>query len=189
MLLVLLAHADAGIFDREMIRCAPRWGLPLFRDAQHKRAAVFVVFHAVAENVQKDLRQLQLVGDHVLVRNAIHLDAEINALAVGRRLDDGAKVVDEGGQVQRLFVHLHFAAFDAAHVQHIVDETEQMLAGNGNLVQVFLDLSPLVNVRFGQRNEADDGVHGRAYVVRHVVQEHRLRFVRLLRRAVFRRPV
>ena len=49
-------------------------------------------------------------------------------------------------QVHCLFLDLYLAALDAAHVQHIVDEGEQVLAGGGDLFQVIQHLFLIINM-------------------------------------------
>lgn len=74
-------------------------------------------------------------------------------------------------QVEGLFLNLHLAAFDAAHVQHVVDKARQVLAGGADLPQILIDKLLVVQVRVRQGGEADDGVHGRPDVVGHAVEE------------------
>ena len=79
--------------------------------------------------------------------------------------------MDEIRQMHRALLELYFSALDAAHIQHIVDEGEEVLAGSGDLFQVVQHLLPVVDVGRSQRGEADDGVHRGADVVAHVEQE------------------
>ena len=74
-------------------------------------------------------------------------------------------------QVHCLFLDLYLSALNAAHIQHIVDEGEQVLAGSGDLFQVVQHLFLIINMGRRQRGEADDGVHRGADVVAHVEQE------------------
>ena len=74
-------------------------------------------------------------------------------------------------QVHCLFLDLHLAALNAAHIQHIVDEGEQVLAGSGDLFQVVQHLLLILNMGRRQRGEADNGVHRGADVVAHVEQK------------------
>ena len=85
--------------------------------------------------------------------------------------DSGAFLVHKVRQMHRLFLDLHLAALDAAHIQHIVDEGEQVLAGDRDLFQVVQHLFLIINMGRRQRGEADDGVHRGADVVAHVEQE------------------
>ena len=74
-------------------------------------------------------------------------------------------------QMHRLFLDLHLSALDTAHIQHIVDEGEQMLAGSRDLFQVVQHLFLIINMGRRQRGEADNGVHRGADVVAHVEQK------------------
>ena len=69
-----------------------------------------------------------------------------NRLGTDVGLDDGAYIVHEIRQMHRLFLDLHLAALDTAHVQHIVDEGEQVLAGGGDLFQVVQHLFFIINM-------------------------------------------
>ena len=91
--------------------------------------------------------------------------------------DDGLDVVEHVGEVRLLLLELDAPALDAAHVQHVVDEGEQVVAGGEDLRQVLAHLLGVVRVGRGQRGEADDGVHRRADVVAHAGEERALGFV------------
>ena len=73
--------------------------------------------------------------------------------------------------MHRLCFQRDLSALNAAHIQHIVDKGQKMLAGNGYLFQIVLYLTAVVDVRLRQRGEADDGIHGRSDVVGHIKQE------------------
>ena len=74
----------------------------------------------------------------------------------------------------------HLAAFDAAHVEHVVDQRQQVLARDRDPVQVVAHPLGVVRMACRQRREAHDGVHGRADVVAHVVEERGLGVVGVL---------
>ena len=74
-------------------------------------------------------------------------------------------------QMHRLCFQRDLPALNAAHIQHIVDKGQKMLAGNGYLFQIVLYLTAVVDVRLRQRGEADDGIHGRPDIVGHIKQE------------------
>ena len=107
----------------------------------------------------------------MLVHHVCGVDVKLQLLGGDIRLDDGFQIVHHLGQGGLLLLDLHLAALNAAHVQHVVNEAEQVVAGGGDLGQVVLDLLGVVDVGGGQGGEADDGVHGGADVVGHVVQE------------------
>ena len=79
-----------------------------------------------------------------------------------------------------LLVDLYLAALDAAHIQHIIDQAEQMIAGGRDLRQIILHLFRIVDVRRGKRSKAYDRIHRRPDIMGHVIEECRLRPVGML---------
>ena len=69
------------------------------------------------------------------------------------------------------FFQVELAALNAAHIQDIVDQRKQMVAGGKDLAQIVLDLVLVVDAADRQCGEADDGIHGRADIVRHIGKE------------------
>ena len=65
---------------------------------------------------------------------------------------------------------MDITAFNAADVQHIIDQCQQMLRTVTDLIKTGSDLG--IGILF-QRNvgKADDGIHGCPDVVGHIVQE------------------
>ena len=171
VLLELFAHADAVVLDAELIADAALGCTVLLGDADADHAAGGGELDGVGQDVQQDLVQPQRVGDDVLILNVHGINEERQPFGCNIGLDDGAHIVDKIGQMHCLFLDLDFAALDAAHIQHIVDEGEQMLAGGGDLFQVVQHLLAVVDVGRRQRGEADDGVHRGADIVAHVEQE------------------
>ena len=79
--------------------------------------------------------------------------------------------MDEIRQMHRFFFNFYFSALDAAHIQHIIDEGKQVLAGGRDLFQVVQHLFLMINMGRSQRGEANDGIHGGADIVAHIEQE------------------
>ena len=79
--------------------------------------------------------------------------------------------MDEIRQMHRFFVNFYFSALDAAHIQHIIDEGKQVLAGGRDLFQVVQHLFLVINMGRSQRGETNDGIHGGADIVAHIEQE------------------
>ena len=169
--LELLAHADAVVLDAELVAGVARGGTVLLGYADADHAARGGELDGVGQDVQQDLVEPQRVGDDVLVFDVHGVDEERQSLRRHIGLNDGAHVMDDVGQMHRLLINLDLAVLDAAHVQHVVDEGKEVLAGGGDLLQVVQHLLAVVDVGRGQRREADDGVHRRADVVAHVEEE------------------
>ena len=77
-------------------------------------------------------------------------------------------------QTAGLLLQIDLAALDPAHVQNVIDQTQQMVARGHDLFQILLHLILSVDMGDGQSREADNGIHGRADIMRHVGEEHRL---------------
>ena len=58
--------------------------------------------------------------------NAPGVDGQIQLACARLGLDDAVEVVQQGDEAARLLVERYLAAFDAAHVQDVVDEAEQV---------------------------------------------------------------
>ena len=77
-------------------------------------------------------------------------------------------------------LNLHLAALDTAHIQHIIDQAQQMIAGRCDLSQVILHLFGIINMCRRKGCKSNDGIHRRPDIMGHIIQECRLRFVGVL---------
>ena len=85
--------------------------------------------------------------------------------------DDAVNPVYLLHEVHWLHIQGGLAAFNAAHVQNVVDDAQQQPPGVFQLVQVVCQFVRLPKLVFHQRGNADDGVHGRADVMAHIGKE------------------
>ena len=172
LLLELLRHADAGVLDDEVGPdevSAP--GGILLGDGHGDAPLLRGKLHGVGEEIQQDLVEAHTVAVDVLPADV--LDEDVKALLFGLHLglDDAHDAL--GGLPQADHVHIQgeLAALDLGHIQHVVDEAQQVLAGQGDLLQAGGHLLPVVQVGGGDGRHAHDGVHGGADVVAHVGEE------------------
>ena len=176
----LRAHADARVrHDEPVAPVARRRAIELVDLHLHEAAGVREL-QGVAEQVQQDLVDAQLVAAHVGMAHPGGVHGEVQLAGARFGLDDAVEVLQEVDQVVGLLVEGHLAALDVAHVQDVVDETEEVGAGGLDLAQVLLNPLGLVDAAGGQGGEAHDGVHGRADVVGHVGEEGALGGIRLV---------
>ena len=66
---------------------------------------------------------------------------------------------------------MNLSAFNAAHIQNIIDQRKQMVAGGKNLPQIIPHPLRVVDVAQRQCGKADNGIHGGADVVGHIGKE------------------
>ena len=118
----LLAHADAVILDAELVLPAAvhfTGKLPHpHRDCAARRGKL----DGVGQQVQQDLVQPGLVAVDVLVGHIRGVHIKFQLLCVNLPADDGFQVVQHIRKVDFHLFQMDLSAFDAAHIQHIVDE-------------------------------------------------------------------
>ena len=166
-----LAHAEAVVLKDELI--APQLLLiaGLFRHGNADFAAVGGELHRIAQKVREHLLNPQAVAHHRFVLNVCDVDTQAVIVISDLCAGHGDQIVDEVRKVKRLLHQLHLAGLDLAHVQHLVNEAQQVLAGKGDLLQAVPHPGLIVNVGGGNGGHADDAVHGGADVVGHIGQE------------------
>ena len=121
MLHKILGHADAVVLHQEdIIPIAPVEGGPLL-DAEGHRPPRRGVFHRVGQQVDKDLAQLQGVGNYVLVGHVEGVDKQLQLFGLHLGLDNVDQIVGQLRDVALLLLDLHLSALNAAHVQDVVD--------------------------------------------------------------------
>ena len=177
----LLAHADTGVLHPNLIQSASLGRIRQLGHTDRHRPASGSEFDGVGEEVQQDLVQPGLVAVNVFIRHIHDIHVQLQLLGVDLSGDDRLDIVKDIRQIGLLLLQVDLSAFNAAHIQHIVDEREQMVTGGEDLGQVVLHFLLIVNVGCGQSRETDNGVHGSTDIMGHVGKEGALCFVRLLR--------
>ena len=116
--------------------------------------------------------------------DVLHVDFELMMVLVDCRFCEGEQVIDQLRQAEILLGKAHPPALDPGHVQHFVDQAQQMAARLGDLAKAFDDFVLIFDV--GPRNgrQAHNGVHRRPDVVGHIGEEIRLGAACVLGRAV-----
>ena len=94
-----------------------------------------------------------------------------HAAVVELPLDDAAAGVQQFAQVKVGVQHLHGAAFHLGHVQHIVDEGQQVAGRTAHLDQAVFHAGLVVKVGFGNIQHAHNAVDGGADIVGHIGEE------------------
>ena len=84
-------------------------------------------------------------------------------------------IIDQFLQINILLFNRKVAAFNPAHIQHIIDQRKQMLARYGDHVQIVPYQLAVICVFRSETCESDDGIHRRSHVMGHVVQKSSLR--------------
>jgi len=102
-----------------------------------------------------------------------HLQVQLLVVDLGRH--DGHEAFHRLGQIEVLLRQAQIPALDLRHVEHLVDEPEQMAARGGDLSEAVLHALRIVQIHRRDGRQPHDGVHGGANVVAHGIQEVGLR--------------
>ena len=100
-------------------------------------------------------------------------------------LDNGAAAIQQHAQVKGVVQHLHRAGFHLAHIQHVIDERQQVCCRAAHLFQAVGNALLVVEVALGNVDHTHNAVDGRADIVRHIGQKFRFGaagFLRLVQR-------
>ena len=177
--------ADAAVLDFEAHPGASRV-LGLDPRAQDD-ASLPGELDSVAGVVEQGLLQPGGVADQgARARRAV--DDEGEALGPGLVLDDGADVVQQGGEIDVAAFEGELAGLDLGEVEDGVDDVEQVLAGDFDLGQPFalLGADPGAPDQVGH---AGDGVERCPDLVAHVGEEGALGDIGAFRRFLGRRQL
>ncbi len=122
----LLAHADTRIFNAEFVICKAGLGA-FFLDYPDADSPLIRIFYGVAEEVQKQLVQAQAVAQDVFVAY-VHLYIQMQVFGADVALYNRLQIMDNFGQEAKVFFQADFSAFDMAHIQHVVNKAEHVVA-------------------------------------------------------------
>ena len=171
MLQKFLAHPDSGVLHLKFVGRAAFRRISLLQDPDAHDSAGFREFHSIAQKIQKNLIQPQLVAQDMLIDYVRGIYVKFQLLGCDIRLDDRFQVVHDFRKGGLLFLDLDLSALNPAHVQNIIDQAQQMVAGCGDLGQIILDLLGIVDMRCGKGRKSDDSVHRRPDVVGHIIEK------------------
>ena len=129
--------------------------------------------HGVVDEVGQDLPQPNGIAEQVLGDARRRMRQELEPL-VGRLLPgDRRHRADDVVEPEVGGFDVELAGLDLGEVEDVVDDRQQRGAGVVHLADVVALLRRQRGLE-GEVRQADDGVHGRADLVAHVRQEHRL---------------
>ena len=135
----------------------------------------------VAEDVDEHLPESERVADEILVRLPDHTALVAQSLVLTLTVDDNVDLLRHFPERELLRLELHAARLDAAHVQDVVDEGEQVPGAGADLFQFIAGARREVRIAQGNAVQPDDRVHGRADLMAHGAEEGRLCSAGLLR--------
>ena len=187
----VLGHAAARVGERELVAARALHAARQLLDAQAHGTAFGRELHRVAHDVHEHLLQAHRVAHHMLVLDVGDLYLQVQLLVVDLGGHDGHEAFHRLRQIEVLLRQPQVPALDLRHVEHLVDEPEQVTARGGDLREAVLHALRVVQIHRGDGGQSHDGVHGCANVVAHGIEEVGLGTARALGLAerVFQRVV
>ena len=129
MLQKVVAHADAAVADDEIIMgMTGLFGLFLTNSEGH-HATNGRELGRVAQNIDKHLVQAQGVENKLLVLHINGVHIKLQAFGPHLGTNHIHQIMNTLGEIAFLLLNDNLAAFNAAHIQNIVNEAQQMIAG------------------------------------------------------------
>ena len=146
-----------------------------------KRSALRREFDGVSQQVNQHLIQPHAVAVHIFRQDLVGASVERLIFRLDLGLDDIDNTVHHLSQRNQLYIQRHFPALDFGYIQHVVNQPQQMLAGQVDFGQIILDLLGVIRVIYSQGCHPDDGVHWGSYVMTHAGEKILLGLIGLLR--------
>ena len=84
-----------------------------------------------------------------------------------QEVNHGVDLVEHVAEGKFLVFEHHPPGFNAAHVENVVDEAQEVAGAAADFLQLLPGVGGQVGVAERDTVEADNGVHGRAYFVAH----------------------
>ena len=166
----LLADANACIADDEFERGLVVKDGGLLHGQGHA-ARRFGKLDGVAQDVDQHLLELHDVADVGAVHQVQDLTFKRQSLIGALGHDQGVDLLQHPAEGEGFVAQHHPAGLDAAHVQNVVDELQQVAGAVADFFQIIPGLRRQCLILQRQAVQADDGVHRGADFVAHVGEE------------------
>ncbi len=173
-LLELRRHADAVVLDGEFIAAQLREAIRFFFDREGDVSSIRGVLDGVAHQVHKDLLDAQAVAADSFVLDVLHMDFELVVMLVDPRFCEGEQVIDQFRQAEILLGKAHSSALDPGHIQHFIDQSQQMTARFCDLAKALDHPVLTLDIRTRNGGQANNCIHRCPNVVGHIGEEFRL---------------
>ena len=106
----------------------------MLRNLQRYFATRVRKFHRIGQTVQKHLLKSQTVTEYLRSRHSTHIHRKIQLMGLHIQLQDILKFFYDIEQIGFLFAKVQPSTFNTAHIQHIIDQRQQVIASRGYLI-------------------------------------------------------
>ena len=123
----LFTHTNARIFDTEFIIGIALRRSRFFSQNHADRAPGSRILHRITQQIQQYLIQAQFIAINVLVQHIHCIDIQFKLLGMNIRLQNTPQPMENIRQAAGLLIQMDLSALNPAHIQNIIDQTEQMI--------------------------------------------------------------
>ena len=183
-LLEFRRHTDAVVLDGKLVAAKLREAVRFFLDRKGDVSSIRGVLDGVAHQVHKDLLDAQAVAADSFVLNVLNMDFELMVVLVDCRFCEGEQVIDQLRQAEILLGKAYSPALDSGHIQHFIDQSQQMTARLCDLAKALDHPVLTLDIRTRNGGQANDCIHRCTDIMGHIGEKFRLGAA-----CVFRRPV
>lgn len=130
------------------------------------------------------LLDAQAVAADSFVLDVLNMDFELMLVLVDCRFCEGEQVIDQLRQAEILLGKAHSPALDSGHIQHFIDQSQQMTARFCDLAKALDHPVLTLDIRTRNGGQANDCIHRCTDIMGHIGEKFCLGAA-----CVFRRPV
>ncbi len=177
---IVFLHADACIFKGKLVISAACDVRSLFFDLNTDPASGRRKFDRISHNVHEDLLQPLLVPDHILMLQSDNIHLQPESLRLHLRMEHRQQALNGIRQIKAALRQTDFAALDPTHIQDLINQSQQMFAGDRDLAQRIQYPFLFVNVHPRHGCHTQNRIHGRTDIMAHPGQEIALGQIRSL---------
>ena len=164
------AHSDAAVRDAELVD-DPGSVAGDFARIRIDHSARLVVLDCIAEEIQHNLPQAQRTADQSRVRQLTAVRTVGNAHLRNLRIDKGCHIIHQMLQVKRSALDRLFSGLQLIHIEHIVDECQQMACGKIDFIEAVVHFCLILPVFADDIQHAHNAIDRRAHIVAHAVHK------------------
>jgi len=167
-LLELRRHTDAVVLDGKLVAAKLREAVRFFLDRKGDVSAIRGVLDGVAHQVHKDLLDAQAVAADSFVLDVLNMDFELMFVLVDCRFCKGEQVIDQLRQAEILLGKAHSPALDSGHIQHFIDQSQQMTARFCDLAKALDHPVLALDIRTRNGGQTNDCIHWCTDIMGHI---------------------
>ena len=170
MLQKFLSHTYARIRDAVAHHDVPVISAGMVAGFKTDRAAVLCKFHRIAQDIHQYFPDAHGISHHIGRFRYRQIGTKYQVPVGQEALHNAEHRIWHRRNINGNGSEFYFAAFNAADIQHIIDQSQQMIGAFADLLQTVFDFRLWIMLH-GNIGKANDGIHRCSDVMGHIVQE------------------